>query len=460
MMTQKQSIGTVQLNLSADTIVPFVLSYNFDYSQFDKPELQNKAKSTLSNFLGFVRSSFDGLLSIGQALQNFYFECLQECSNGKKVFSDWLNSDDFGATKHFATSAMSIWTWYEKLPLRVQRLVRQNVQKWSVSALRQLTKVSTDLVKELVSTGKKTAQQVKKSGGGEVQDSGELVAKQSRQNAKSQLDSSTSPLTHSPTPLAPGVRVIVAHDKMWAGYSGIIMSQQADSFWVLLDNTVAQRMEVKNLFKENQLQPEAKQATNSIASKQLFTLEQVEERIAEALAQRDREEAEKKQGQYIEVRDAAREEVKRELIAAEQYALSMAQAKQALLEQLAATQQELQSVRALQIKNEQLEQRVAELEKALEGASANNWNNTFTTQAAKVINSDLEKTIAPLMSEVERLQNLVKSKEQELLELQTQNEKQHEELVILQQSTVQVSENILTEFGEIIERQVECYILE
>ena len=274
------------------------------------------------------------------------------------------------------------------------------------------------------------------------------------------MDSSTSPLTHSPTPLAPGVRVIVAHDKMWAGYSGIIMSQQADSFWVLLDNTVAQRMEVKNLFKENQLQPEAKQATNSIASKQLFTLEQVEERIAEALAQRDREEAEKKQGQYIEVRDAAREEVKRELIAAEQYALSMAQAKQALLEQLAATQQELQSVRALQIKNEQLEQRVAELEKALEGASANNWNNTFTTQAAKVINSDLEKTIAPLMSEVERLQNLVKSKEQELLELQTQNEKQHEELVILQQSTVQVSENILTEFGEIIERQVECYILE
>jgi chaperonin cofactor prefoldin len=67
------------------------------------------------------------------------------------------------------------------------------------------------------------------------------------------------------------------------------------------------------------------------------------------------------------------------------------------------------SLDALQTKNQQLKKRVAELEKALENSSANNWGNTFNNQAAKVVNSELEKTIEPLMSEVERLQNLVRS---------------------------------------------------
>ncbi|OKH52039.1 hypothetical protein NIES2101_16385 [Calothrix sp. HK-06] len=351
------------------------LEYSFDYTRFNEPSLESTAKATLGNFFGFVRQSFDGLLQVGHSLENFYLKCLSKCPDGKKVFEEWLKSDDFGSSRYIATSAMEIWAWFKKLPGKIQHLIRQNVQKWSVSALRQLTKVSNDLLKELVGTGKKTAQQVKSGGG-------------SRKGGNVSSPSS-APLKNSRTP------------------------EQA---------------------------PE------------LFTAAQVQEKIAEALAQRDREKAEEEQARYIEVGDAARQAVKRELIAAEQYASSMAQAKQALLEQLAVKEQELQSVRALQIRNEQLEQRVTELEKALEGASANNWNNTFTTQAAKVINSDLEKTIAPLSSEVERLQNLVKCKEQELLELQTQNEKQQEELVILQQSSVQVSENILTEFGEIGEQ--------
>lgn len=366
-ITQDDKAPSINLSLN--------LEYSFDYTQFNEPSLESTAKVTLGNFFGFVRQSFDGLLQVGHSLENFYLDCLSKCRDGKKVFSEWLNSDDFGSSRYIATSAMSIWAWFNKLPAKIQHIVRQNVQKWSVSALRQLTKVSNDLVKELVGTGKQTAQQVKSKG--------------SSRNGGNFSTPSTPPLKTSRTPSE---------------------------------------------------------------APELFTAAQVEEKIAEALAQRDREEAEKKQGLYIEIRDAAQQEVKRELKAAEQYALSMAQAKQALLEQLAAKEQELQSVRALQIKNQQLEQRVAELEKALEGASANNWNNTFTTQAAKVINSDLEKTIAPLSLEVERLQNLVKSKEQELLERIAQNSEQQEELVILRQSSVQESEKILAKFGEIGEQ--------
>ena len=429
---------------------PVVLAYNFDYSQFENLDLQVRAKNTLGNFLGFVRSTFDGLLENGRALQSLYYECIAHSPDSKKVFHAWLASGEFGATKYIATSAMEIWGWFEKLPPKIQRLVRQNVQKWSVSALRQLTKVSTDLVKELVRTGKKTAQQVKTSGGGGVHESGGV--ENSEKSVLTSSNSPTLPLTDSPTPLKPGMRIIVKNDDMgWNGHSGIIMSQDGNNFWVLLDHTVAQGMLVKNLLKPHQIEPEVQRAVNKPHKEEFFTAAQVEEKITEALAQRDKEKAEEEQGRFIKIRDAALQAAKRELIAAEQHVQKLVQRSQALIEQLAAKEEELQSVRALQIENQKLEQRVAELEKALVGASANNWGNTFNAQAAKVVNSDLEKTIAPLMAKVERLQNVVELKDKELTQLRAIGIKQQEELKALQQNTVSAPdyEEVITTFGEV-----------
>ncbi|MEO0686140.1 MAG: hypothetical protein AAFY76_14160, partial [Cyanobacteria bacterium J06649_11] len=129
---------------------PFVFTVRFDYSQFENPELQSKAKTTLNQFIGFVRQTFDGLLENGQALNSIYQDCIANSPKGKKVFDNWLASDDFGASRYIAKAAIEIYNWFSKLPKRLQRLVRNNVQKWSVSALRQLTKVSHDLIKELV----------------------------------------------------------------------------------------------------------------------------------------------------------------------------------------------------------------------------------------------------------------------------------------------------------------------
>ncbi len=459
MMTQQQVIGTVELDAKANShhkieqhieekvekvlqTVPFALGYTFDYTRFDKPDLQIKAKSTLGNFLGFVRQTFDGLLSIGRSLQDLYFDCLAFCPNGKKVFEEWLSSNDFGSSRYFAKSAMEIYAWFEKLPKRSQHIIRENVQKWSISALHQLTKVSNDLVKELVRNGKKTAAQVKEKAGkkGEKEKSNSIPP-------LPPLD--TPPIEQLPTPeLAPGIRVVVTGDENgWNGHSGIIMSKREGDFWVLLDHTVAQSMEVKHLLKPHQIQPEVQQSVKKPVSKETFTADQVEQKIAEALAQREREKAQSEQGRFVEIRDAALQAAKRELLAAEQHARKMAQAKQDLIEQLAAKENELQSVRALLLRNQQLSQRVVELEKALETASANNWGNTFSKQAAKVVNLELEKTISPLMSEVDRLQNLVRSREQELSQLQTLNRKQQEEF----QRTL-TSDSVVAEFGEIGER--------
>jgi hypothetical protein len=452
--------------------VPFALNYTFDYDRFTKPDLQTKAKSTLGNFFGFVRQTFDGLIEIGRSLQDFYFDCLAFCPNGKKVFSEWLASPDFGASRYIAQSAMEVSAWFDKLPAKIQHLVRQNVQQWSVSALRQLTKVSHDLVKELVRSGKKTAAQVKKEFGSARAKEGEnLVGSHGDEKVNDMPTSLSLSLSRSQTPisdpyeqegsvgmgkegkennisplsssstleLVPGMRIVVKEENTgWNGSSGIIMSKQEGNFWVLLDHTIAQGMEVKHLLKPHQIELETQQPIAKSTSHESFTTAQVEQKVADAIAQYNREKAESEQGRFVEIRDAALQAAKQEIQAAQEHAIALALKNQDLLEQLDAKDLEIHSAIALQTRNQQLEKRVAELEKALENSSANNWDNTFKNQAAKVVNSELEKTIEPLMSEVERLQNLVRSQEQELAQIQT--------------SDRQESDAVLAEFGEIGER--------
>jgi hypothetical protein len=66
----------------------------------------------------------------------------------------------------------------------------------------------------------------------------------------------------------------------------------------------------------------------------------------------------------------------------------------------------------------------------------------MSNQAAKVVNSELEKTIEPLMSEVERLNNVLSQKVRSLVRLQTSDRSQQES----------ASDAVLAEFGEIGER--------
>jgi hypothetical protein len=359
MMTQQQVIGIIQLDTKAHShdkfeqnieekvlhTVPFALNYSFDYDRFTKPDLQAKAKSTLGNFFGFVRQTFDGLIGIGRSLQDFYFDCLAFCPNGKKVFSEWLASPDFGASRYIAQSAMEISAWFDKLPAKIQRLVRQNVQTWSVSALRQLTKVSHDLVKELVRSGKKTAAQVKKEFGSARAKEGENLLGSHGDEKVNDMSTSLSPsLSRSQTPtydpyeqegsvgmgkegkennipsllsapeLVPGMRIFVKEeDTGWNGHSGIIMSKQEGNFWVLLDHTIAQGMEVKHLLKPHQIELETQQPIAKSISQEFFTIAQVEQKIAHALGQREREKAEFEQGRFVEIRDAALQAAKREI---------------------------------------------------------------------------------------------------------------------------------------------------
>ena len=349
--------------------------YSFDYSNFSNSELESKAQKTLSNFIGFVRQTFDGLLENGQALNSIYQDCIANSTKGKKIFNNWLASDDFGASRYIAKASIEIYNWFTKLPKRLQRLVRANVQKWSVSALRQLTKVSHDLVKELARSPHRTATEIKKE---REKEKGER--ERVREGEKEQ--------SLTPSLLKPGTRIIVkSSDRGWTGYTGIIMSEWKGDFWVLLDHVVTQGMESKQLFKPHQLQAESqKTAIKPTSPKHMFSAAEVENKIAEALAQRERERTEEELGKFVEIRDAALEAAKEEISAAKKHAAQMEQAKQKLIEQLIAKDNELDHARGLVEENQRLEQRIQDLEKSLEDSNRDSWGNTFNKQAAKVVN--------------------------------------------------------------------------
>lgn len=221
----------------------------------------------------------------------------------------------------------------------------------------------------------------------------------------------------------------------------------------MLDHAVAQGLNTKQLLKPSQIELEGKD--NKTNSKQIFTAVQVEKKIKEALLQRDKEKADEEQGRFAEIRDAALKEGAAELQQAQQVAQQVMQEKEELVQQLLERERELENNRSLIIRNQQLEQRAAELEKALENANKNSLGNTFNNQAAKVVNLELEKTIAPLASEVERFNSTLLLKEQELAQLKVINEKQQEEIKILCQSEVSKpdiearEEEIIATFGEI-----------
>ncbi|MBD2421559.1 hypothetical protein H6G54_28555 [Anabaena cylindrica FACHB-243] len=413
------------IDKQADTIAPFALNYSFDYNQFAETALQNKAKTTLANFIGFVRQTFDGLLASGKALQDLYYDCLAFCPNGKQVFHTWLESNDFGASRYIASSAMKIYTWFDQLPERIQRLVREKVQNWSVAALSQLTKVAHHLIKELVDSGKKTAAQVKATT--------EKTATSAKKTNSTIVATASNERIDAPE-LAPGMRIVVVVNGDWKGYKGIITAKwkanDNESWWVLLDHVVAQGSFTKTLFKPEQIQLEvlSNQSGSKTSPKETFTARQVEQKIAEALAEQEREQAEVELARFTEIRDAALQAAAVELKAAQEHAQKMAQDKEKLIEQLIEKDRQLVTVQNLSIKNQQLEQRVVQLEKALERAGQNSWQNTFSGQAATVVNSELEATIAPLMSEVERLNEVVLTREQEVAQLKAVNHKQQAEL--------------------------------
>lgn len=156
-----------------------------------------------------------------------------------------------------------------------------------------------------------------------------------------------------------------------------------------------------------------------------FSEEEVQEKIAAAIAEREKElesariEQEKQIQQraaevYQQARDEALLAAQAEIAQAQEVRSQLVAKNARLTEQLQAKERELERVKDLQQENERLCDRVAQLESTLEQSVGESWQGTFNQQAAKVVNEELEQAYEPLVEKLEQMTQRVAQQEEEL----------------------------------------------
>ena len=120
-----------------------------------------------------------------------------------------------------------------------------------------------------------------------------------------------------------------------------------------------------------------------------YTEEQLQSAITRAI-----EEA--KIGYKVEMEAIALRSVQEELAASR----AIASSKALEVAKLQQTIEELQSLRLLEVENQQLQQRIGELERALEKRPVQEWGNTLTKQAEKTININTIKAVEAMEADL------------------------------------------------------------
>ncbi|MBO0351073.1 hypothetical protein J0895_18755 [Phormidium pseudopriestleyi FRX01] len=156
-----------------------------------------------------------------------------------------------------------------------------------------------------------------------------------------------------------------------------------------------------------------------------FSQEEVDRKIAEAIAQKDQELAtlriqleqelqDRVQAEFRKARDAGLLAAKTEVAAAQEVREELVTKNAELADELEQKQAELAGIAQLHGENQLKDERIADLEAALEQSRQESWENTFNEEAAKVVNADLEKAYQPLVEKLDRMTQKVAQQEEEL----------------------------------------------
>ncbi|MCT7989086.1 hypothetical protein [Laspinema olomoucense] len=159
------------MNCANPVASPLSLRFDYDYSTLGSEALQRSAKATLSQFFGFVHHTVVSGLEIGRSFRQLLHQlCLEHgLSQGEQRFEDWLNSSDFGGSTWMARSLIQISEWFDSQHRRIQKLILKSVQSWSVSALKELTKIGDEhLLVKLLKAGKQTLNSIRKARHGSI----------------------------------------------------------------------------------------------------------------------------------------------------------------------------------------------------------------------------------------------------------------------------------------------------
>lgn len=377
--------------MTTTQIVEFAVTSTFNYSTFEFPALQQQALDTRNGFIEFCRKTFDQLIEEGSKLWDFCYQCISDLGEkkGKIAFDDWLASEEFGASQYVAKAVMELVTWFRNLKPKMQGLVRQNVQKWSVSALQELAKVPTDLAQELIERGKQTRRSIKKAA--ETEKKLKLrkggYAKVLIDDYR-QLSGQTGQLIDKPDEygnivlqMECGEEVFSVGDLQPVRKPSVPQEAFEEKYHSLLEKLEQQEQEL------NRYRAVAESSVTQADPINGITQEQLDAFLAIAITEHEQIKGEEHAAHYTEI---------------EANAIALAETNKNLQEQLQQKERDLDEIQSLQLQayeaeNQQLRQRVQDLEKAFSESAISkldyieDQNASTTPESEKRYKSLLEK---------------------------------------------------------------------
>lgn len=428
----------------------------FNYDCFSSKELAQQAKTVKTEFLSFVSRTFNELVTLGQKLNQIQSSCInqQGTREGKSTFNQWLDSKEFGSSKYLAKSAMAISNWYFSLELKLQKWVSRRVTRWSVAALRELSKATGKMIKILIKESDGTAGGIKKrlnylTPGEKVTDEDwELVARKLRISDQDLDTLKQEALQQPSSDLETGEKELKVEnliqtlnnfgydsDKLLPKHQRRAAKEQrlvqlweqhqikSDEFINADSETTKNQLnaelnqinqQLDSVVKSLGLTPDqgAKLAQNLIAAKTptTYTAEEVEEKIRIAIAQYETASQQRQIAELTQIREEALNQAKAEIQAAQEGKNQAKQETTQLRQELEKLQGQIAQTQSLQQQLTAKEQRIADLEKMLKDAN-NRWHNTLTTEAAQAIETKLTN----------EYQQVVDFAQQRIQELETEN---------------------------------------
>ncbi len=136
----------------------------FDYlAHFSNTRLSQQAQAVNANFKRFAARTLEGLVKFGRKFNRIQSRCIEQFGErqGKQRFEDWLASGEFGFSRYGAETAMLLAQWFFSLPRPMRKSLVEGTTDWSLSALRELPKISPEQLENLLERGKQTVKSIK-----------------------------------------------------------------------------------------------------------------------------------------------------------------------------------------------------------------------------------------------------------------------------------------------------------
>ncbi len=142
-------MNPLQNRVADEPAIFAILANNFE--NLNPPKQKRRRTQQSRDLKVFSKIPSTVMLKQGRALNELLAKMQQQLgkSDGKVTFLWWLNSEQWQHTQTLARTLMSIAKKFDKLPSTLKNELRDKLNGWSLSAIKELLSAGRDLINKL-----------------------------------------------------------------------------------------------------------------------------------------------------------------------------------------------------------------------------------------------------------------------------------------------------------------------